>query len=202
MRITILLLMIFTAISCENGKELKIAELYEKANKARVSLEREKAILLYNQILELDENSNESNRVLAQLHFESTNYEKALELNQKLIELNPEKYNYHSRSALILEYLGKKEESQEYYSNARASLQKKEAEYWTKTDTLSMAVMLIEVCDSVRARELIESIIERKVDEGFPEKELRDIQNYTHGESLKLMNTRKKIIDSINNSKS
>ncbi len=197
MRITVLLLIIFTLISCENRKELKIAELYEKANKARVSFEREKAILLYNQIVELDDESSDAYRVLAQLYFESTKYEKALELNQKLIELNPEMYNYYSRTALILEYLGKKEESQKYYSKAREALKQKEEYYWSVTDTLSMAVMLIEVCDSVRGRELIESIIERKINKGFPENELRKIQNNTHNELLNIMKSREEIIDSI-----
>jgi tetratricopeptide (TPR) repeat protein len=197
MRKTILASLIILITSCNSGNKSQIAELYKQANKARISAEKQKAILLYQQIVELDNESSDAIRVLSELYFETGNFEKSLELNKKSIELNPELYHYQAKMGLLLKLFDRKEESQIHYFKARELLKQKEEYYWTKTDTLSMASMFIEVGDSIRGRNLIDSIIKRKINNGFPEHILRELQNQTHGETIELL---KSVMDSIQNS--
>ena len=103
MRKTILVSLILLITSCNSGNESQIAELYKQANKARISAEKQKAILLYQQIVELDNESSDAIRVLSELYFETGNFEKSLELNKKSIELNPEMYHYQAKMGLLLE---------------------------------------------------------------------------------------------------
>lgn len=178
--------LIILLISCNSGNEKKITELFEEVNNNRIN-NKIAAIKACEEIISLDKKNNDAYRTLADLTFETGNFEKSLELNKKLIELNPKMYWYQAKVGLLLELFGRNMESQIYYLKARELLKQKEEYYWTKTDTLGMAAMFIEVGDSIRGRNLIDSVLERKNNHEFPEHLLRELQNHTHGKTLNLL---------------
>lgn len=197
MRKLIFISFLILLISCNFNNEERIAELFKEVNENRVS-NKQAAIKASEKIISLDPMNSSAIRVLSELTFETGDFEQSLELNKKLIELNPDAYQYQAKMALLLELFDKKDESELHYKKARELLKQKEKVYWASTDTLSMATMYIQVGDSILARNLIDSIIKRKINKGFDEQTLREIQNQTHGETIRLL---KSVMDSIKNSK-
>jgi len=186
----------------EQKNETQLTKLFEKANNAFISGNDNEAIKLYEQIIKIDNQSSDAYRVLSDIYNKNGDFEKSLDIYKRLIVLKPTKYQYHSRMAILLELFGKKKESEHHYALSRKLLKEKEKYYWTKTDSLSMAVMFIEVCDSVRGRAIIDSVIKRKKNNGTPENILREIKNKTHGEILKelksLLDYKKSVKTEIN----
>ena len=114
---------------------------------------------------------------------ENGRFSTELEINKKLIDENPESYYYLAQRALLLEISEKDKEAQNYYSKAREKFYLKEESYWKKYDSVSMATMLMEICDSVRSRKIIKLVIKNKSSK-IPENELNKLFNQTHGEIL------------------
>jgi tetratricopeptide (TPR) repeat protein len=110
-------------------------------------------------------------------------FEKVLEDSKKRIDQMPESYFYYVKVALTLELLERHEESKKYYSKAREAFYVKEASYWKTYDSLSMAGMLLEIGDSIRARNLVKEMIQNKSSR-IPEERLNELFNKTHAEIL------------------
>lgn len=162
MRQIISLILIFLFFSCSINKEKEIATLFDKVNTDRISGNKSDAIQGCKKIISIDNSNIDAYRILSELTFEKGSFEESLRLNKKLIELDPESYKYYSNTALLLELFDKKAESEAYYEKARKVFSKKEEEYWSKTDTLSMATMLMTIGDSVRSKELLKSFIKKE----------------------------------------
>lgn len=132
---------------------------------------------------------------------ENEKFDSELEINKKLINENPESYYYLAQRALILEISENNKEAQKYYSKAREKFYLKEESYWKKYDSISMAMMLMEIGDSTRSRKIIKLVINNKTSE-IPENELNKLLNQTHGEILetvKLAILSEKVEVKINN---
>jgi len=114
---------------------------------------------------------------------ENEKFDNELEVNKKLINENPESYYYLAQRALILEISKKNKEAQNYYSKARERFYLKEKSYWKKYDSTNMAMMLMEIGDSTRSREIIKLVIKNKTSE-LSENELNKLFNQTHREIL------------------
>lgn len=132
---------------------------------------------------------------------ENEKFDSELEINKKLINENPESYYFLAQRALILEISENNKEAQKYYSKAREKFYLKEESYWKKYDSISMAMMLMEIGDSTRSRKIIKLVINNKTSE-IPENELNKLLNQTHGEILetvKLAILSEKVEVKINN---
>jgi tetratricopeptide (TPR) repeat protein len=140
----------------------------------------------------LDETNNDAYRILSELTFEIGDFERSLKLNKKLIELNPDKYQYYSKTGLLLALFDENEESEFYYAKAREVFSKKEKKYWSQTDTLSMASMLMTIGDSVRSKKLIKSMIKENPNDSIYSLALTELNNYSH---IKTINQLKKIMN-------
>ncbi len=119
-------------------------------------------------------------------YFQNEKFEKALEINKKLIKENPNSYYYYAKRALILEITKNESEAQSYYSKARENFYLKEKSYWEKYDSISMAMMLMEIGDSVRSREILKLSI-KNINSNISENELMKMLNQTHGEMLEIV---------------
>ena len=187
-KLFIVVLMV-SLISCKEEKKIKdknfsVTSLYKKANEALVTGNNDKAIKLYEKIIYINERSSDAYRILIDLKIQKGLLVDCLDYNQKLIELEPDKYQHYSKRAILLELRGENNESEYYYSKSRELLRDKEEYYWTKTDSFGMAVMLMEVCDSIRGRELLDKIIKGKGK--YDKSTLLDVRSATHGDILKL----------------
>lgn len=192
MRQIISLILIFLFFSCSINKEKEIATLFDKVNTDRISGNKSDAIQGCKKIISIDNSNIDAYRILSELTFETGNFEESLRLNKKLIELDPESYKYYSNTALLLELFDKKAESEAYYEKARRVFSKKEEEYWSKTDTLSMATMLMTIGDSVRSKELLKSFIKRKPNDSIYLKALQEFNNYKYVEIVNQLRNYKK----------
>lgn len=195
MRQIIPLVLIFLFFSCNLNKEKEMAILFDKVNANRVSGNKSDAIEDCKKIISIDNSNIDAYRILSELNFETGNFEESLRLNKKLIELDPESYKYYSNAAFLLELFDQKAESEAYYEMARKVFSKKEEEYWSKTDTLSMATMLMTIGDSVRSKELLKSFIKRKPNDSIYLKVLQEFNNYNHLEMVNQLRNFKKSLE-------
>lgn len=184
MRQIVYLVLIFVLFSCDLSKGKEIATLFDKVTANRISGNKSDAIKDCEKIISIDNSNIDAYRILSELTFEVGNFEESLKLNKKLIELDPESYKYYSNTAFLLMLFDKKAESEVYYEKARKVFSKKEQEYWSKTDTLSMATMLMTIGDSVRSKTLLKSYIERRPNDSIYRKVLQEFNNYNHWEMV------------------
>lgn len=184
MRQIVYLILIFVLFSCDLSKEKEIATLFDKVTTNRISGNKSDAIKDCEKIISIDNSNIDAYKVLSELTFETGNFEESLRLNKKLIELDHESYKYYSNTAFLLALFDKKTESEVYYEKARKVFSKKEKEYWAKTDTLSMATMLMTIGDSVRSKTLLKSYIERRPNDSIYRKVLQEFNNYNHWEMV------------------
>jgi|GEM_PF-7050710 len=191
MRKTIYISLILLLFSCNSNNEQEIAELFEKVNNNRISNKKLDAIKDCEKIISLDSSNIDAYRVLSELTFETGNLERSLKLNKKLTELKPESYEYYSKTGLLLAVFERNKESKLYYKKARETFKKKEKEYWSKTDTLSMASMLMTIGDSIRSKQLLKTLIKRKPKDSTYLQVLKEYNNYSHSKTI---NQLKKII--------
>ena len=101
--------------------------------------------------------------------------------------MKPESYQYYSKTGFLLALFDKNEESELYYEKAREIFLQKEQEYWSKTDTLSMASMLITIGDSIRSKELLKSAIKSNPNDSIYYEVLKEFNNYNHFEAINQM---------------
>ncbi|TXE13797.1 hypothetical protein ES692_17855 [Psychroserpens burtonensis] len=191
MRQTICISLILLLFSCNSNNEKEIAELFKQVNNNRILGKKFDAIKDCEKIISLDNSNIDAYRVLSELTFETGDFEKSLELNKKLIELKPDAYQYYSKTGLLLALFDKNEKSELYYEKGREVFTKKEKEYWTKTDTLSMASMFMTIGDSIKSRELLKSAIKRKPNDSVYFKVLKEFNDYSH---IKTINQLKKVM--------
>jgi tetratricopeptide (TPR) repeat protein len=184
MKQTICISLFFLLLSCNSNNEKEIAGLFKKVNNNRILGKKLDAIKDCEKIISLDNSNIEAYRVLSELTLETGDFEKSLELNKKLIELNPESYQYYSKTGLLLALFDKNKESELYYEKAREMFSKKEQEYWSKTDTLSMASMLMTIGDSIRSKELLKLAIKRNPNDSIYLQVLKEFNNYSHSETI------------------
>ena len=104
--------------------------------------------------------------------------------------MKPESYEYYSKTGLLLAVFDHNKESEFYYKKSRETFKIKEQEYWSKTDTLSIAFMLMNIGD-IRSKQLIKSVIERKPNDSIYTQVLKEFNNYNHTE---IVNQLKKIM--------
>jgi tetratricopeptide (TPR) repeat protein len=122
---------------------------------------------------------------LEDVNIQNKKFGNALKENLKMIGKNPEIYFYYSQRGLLFELVGNKKEAELYYSKGRKMFEQKEEYYWSKYDSTSMAIMLLQVGDSIKGRKILRKIINNKKNE--PERnELEKLMNQTHGETIKL----------------
>ena len=191
MRQTFYISLILLLFSCNSNNEKEIAELFEQVNNNRISNKKLDAIRDCEKIISLDNSNIDAYRVLSELTFETGNFERSLILNKKLTELKPESYEYYSKTGLLLAVFDHNKESEFYYKKSRETFKIKEQEYWSKTDTLSIAFMLMNIGDSIRSKQLIKSVIERKPNDSIYTQVLKEFNNYNHTE---IVNQLKKIM--------
>ncbi|MEP0264261.1 hypothetical protein [Dokdonia sp.] len=191
MKQTICISLILLLFSCNTNNEKEIAELFKQVNSNRISGKKRAAIKDCEKIILLDNSNIDAYRVLSELTFETLDFEKSLELNKKLIELNPDSYQYYSKTGLLLAVFDKNEESELYYEKAREVFSKKAQEYWTKTDTLSMASMYMTIGDSIRSKILLELAIKRKPNDSIYFEVFEEFNDYSH---IKTINQLKKVM--------
>ena len=184
MRQTFYISLILLLFSCNSNNEKEIAELFEQVNNNRISNKKLDAIKDCEKIISLDSSNIDAYRVLSELTFETGNFGRSLKLNKKLTELKPESYEYYYKTGLLLALFDRNKESELYYKKARETFKKKEKEYWSKSDTLSMASMLINIGDSIRSKQLIKSVIERKPNDSIYNQVLKEFNNYSHSETI------------------
>tara|TARA_R110001583_G_scaffold194575_1_gene365816 strand:- start:658 stop:1236 length:579 start_codon:yes stop_codon:yes gene_type:complete len=158
----------------------------------------EKSKINTNEKIEIDVENNSVTELQNEYTyaFQKADFQKALNINQKLMEIYPKSLFYLSQRGILLEFIGKKNDAERFYSKARNLLSKNEKYYWKKYDSIGFAFMLIEIGDSLRGRKLIDLIIESKSNNGIPEKDLRNYQSKTRSDILKLL---KQNIDTIEN---
>jgi tetratricopeptide (TPR) repeat protein len=119
------------------------------------------------------------------VNIQNKKYGKALVKNLKMIKKNPEIYFYYSQRGLLLELLGENNEAELYYSKGRKLFKEKEEYYWKKYDSTSVAIMLLQVGNSIKGREILRKIIKNKKNES-ERNELEKLLSQTHEETLKL----------------
>ena len=191
MRQTICISLILLLFSCNSNNEKEIAELFKQVNNNRILSKKFDAIKDCEKIISLDNSNIDAYRVLSELTFETGDFEKSLELNKKLIKLKPNAYQYYSKTGLLLALFDKNEKSELYYEKGREEFAKKEKEYWTKTDTLSMASMFMTIGDSIKSKELLKLAIKRKSNDSVYFKVLKEFNDYSH---IKTINQLKKVM--------
>jgi len=184
MRQTIFISLILLLFSCNSNNDKEVSELFKQVNNNRVTGKKLDAIKDCEKIISLDNSNIDAYRVLSELTFEIGDFERSLKLNKKLIELKPESYQYYFKTGLLLAVFDQNEESELYYEKAREIFSKKEQEYWAKTDTLSMASMLMNIGDSIKSKRLIKSVIERKPNDSIYIQTLKEFNNYNHPETI------------------
>lgn len=186
--ISLILLLLF---SCNSNNQKEIAELFKQVNNNRLLGKKNDAIKDCEKIISLDNSNIDAYRVLSELTFETGDFEKSLELNKKLIELKPDAYQYYSKTGLLLALFDKNEKSELYYEKGREVFAKKEKEYWMKTDTLSMASMFMTIGDSIKSKELLKLVNNRKPNDSVYFKVLQEFNDYSH---IKTINQLKKVM--------
>ena len=184
MRQTIFIPLILLLLSCNSNNDKKVSELFKQVNNNGVTGKKLDAIKDCEKIISLDNSNIDAYRVLSELTFEIGDFERSLKLNKKLIELKPESYQYYFKTGLLLAVFDQNEESELYYEKAREIFSKKEQEYWAKTDTLSMASMLMNIGDSIKSKRLIKSVIERKPNDSIYIQTLKEFNNHNHPETI------------------
>ena len=184
MRQTIFIPLILLFLSCNSNNDKKVSELFKQVNNNRFTGKKLDAIKDCEKIISLHNSNIDAYRVLSELTFEIGDFERSLKLNKKLIELKPESYQYYFKTGLLLAVFDQNEESELYYEKAREIFLKKEQEYWAKTDTLSMAFMLMNIGDSIKSKRLIKSVIERKPNDSIYIQTLKEFNNYNHPETI------------------
>ena len=171
-------------LSCNSNNDKKVSELFKQVNNNRFTGKKLDAIKDCEKIISLHNSNIDAYRVLSELTFEIGDFERSLKLNKKLIELKPESYQYYFKTGLLLAVFDQNEKSELYYEKAREIFLKKEQEYWAKTDTLSMAFMLMNIGDSIKSKRLIKSVIERKPNDSIYIQTLKEFNNYNHPETI------------------
>jgi len=188
----IFIILVLILVGCNSNSEEDIAELFKRVNNNRISGKKKAAIKDCENIISIDKTNIDAHRVLSELTFETGNFKRSLQLNKKLIELNPDAYQYYSKTGLLLAVFDKNEESEFYYEKARKVFSKNEQKYWSKTDTLNMASMLMTIGDSIRSRKLIKSMINRNPEDSFNIIALKEFTDYSH---IKKVNRLKKVMN-------
>ena len=199
------IILILLLLSCNSNNDIEIAELFNQANDNIMSGKKSDAIKNCEKIISIDNSNIDAYKILSELTFETGDFEKSLELNKKLIELKPESYQYYSKTGLLLAVFDKNEESELYYEKAREKFSKKEQENWKKTDTLSMASMLMTIGDSIKSKELLKSAIKRNPNDSIYLEVLKEFNDYKHSETinqLKIMMDEFKYSESDKNNES
>ena len=190
MKQTIFISLILLLFSCNTNNEKEIAELFKRVNNNRLLGKKNDAIKDCEKIISLDNSNIDAYRVLSELTFETGDFERSLKLNKKLIELKPESYQHYSKTGLLLAVFDQNDESELCYEKAREMFSKKEQEYWSKTDTLSMASMLMNIGDSIKSKKLIKSVIERKPNDSIYLQVLKEFNSYSHSETINQLKRR------------
>lgn len=198
MKQTIYISLILLLFSCNSNNQKEITELFKQANNNRILGKKLDAIKDYEKIISLDNSNIDALRVLSELTFETGDFEKSLELNKKLIKMNPEAYQYYSKTGLLLALFDKNEKSELYYEKGRDVFAKKEKEYWTKTDTLSMAFMYMTIGDSIKSKELLKLAIKRKPNDSVYLQFLKEFNEYS---PTKTINQLKKVMSQSDDNK-
>ena len=204
----VLLIITFVLLSCKNEKlkplpldqkyivNSRALELYKKALNEIHFKKNKKAINLLEQAIDIDNRFTAAYQEAVSLHVQKKMYNKALLKNKKLIELYPTSLYYLAQRGLLFEILHYKIKAESNYSQARKLLSENENYYWKKYDSVGFSLMLIEIGDSLRGRKLIDLIIEKKSNNGFPEKDLREFQRKTRGEILSFIKQSRDSIES------
>ena len=199
MRKIAIIILAFIFCNCKNDKsensqilenhsvDKKAIELYDNAIKEMTLENYEKALELLEKAIKIDEKFTKAYFVSIGLYSQKGMYKNAQLNCQKLIDLHPTNLTYLSQNGIIHQLLGENAEAEKNYLQARKILSENENFYWKKYDSVRFAFMLIEIGDSIRGRKLIDLIIERKSNNGIPEKELRNYQSKTRGEILNLI---------------
>ncbi|GLB52547.1 hypothetical protein NBRC110019_15870 [Neptunitalea chrysea] len=136
--------------------------LYLVATNARMIGNTAKAIAICEQIVAADAYYTSANKLLVNLYTNSGKFNEALSANKKVLLTGDPTFGDYVHSGLLLEVMNKPAKAASYYKQAQRLLKEKEGAYWKRVDTLGMISMFIEVRDTIRGNELIETMIANK----------------------------------------